>query len=120
MVIKISTHTLQIPLLVLQYLYYNNNYYYTTTIAKNTTNTTTTTIQVAAAEQRCANKEELSTLLGRGRSKQGMFLGNLLEGELEIGQCSAHINNILSAEEIVRTIWNEFEIVKSNPLARKE
>jgi enoyl-[acyl-carrier protein] reductase II len=67
--------------------------------------------QVAEAEGRCASKEELVTLLGRGRSKQGMFLGDLQNGELEIGQCSAHI-------KIVDSIWTEFTALRQDPLMR--
>jgi enoyl-[acyl-carrier protein] reductase II len=74
--------------------------------------------QVVEAESRCANKEELVTLLGRGRSKQGMFLGDLQNGELEIGQCSAHINDIKSAKEIVDSIWTEFTALRQDPLMR--
>ena len=41
------------------------------------------------------NTEELKTALGRARAKKGMFEGDLVEGELEIGQCSALIHEIL-------------------------
>jgi hypothetical protein len=44
--------------------------------------------QVQAAEQGGVGNEELKALLGKGRSKKGMFEGNLEEGELEIGQSS--------------------------------
>lgn len=55
-----------------------------------------------------AGKEELEKLLGRGRAKKGMFEGDLTEGELEIGQVSALIKNIMPAGDIVREIWNDF------------
>lgn len=74
--------------------------------------------QVAEAESRCASKEELSALLGRGRSKQGMFLGDLQNGELEIGQCSAHINDIRSAKDIVDSMWREFTLLREDPLRK--
>ena len=64
--------------------------------------------QVQAAEISGASKEILSELLGKGRSRKGMFEGNLHEGELEIGQVSSMIKNILPASEILRNIWNEF------------
>jgi enoyl-[acyl-carrier protein] reductase II len=73
---------------------------------------------VVEAEGRCASKEDLLTLLGRGRSKQGMFQGDLQNGELEIGQCSAHINDIKSAKEIVDSIWAEFQLLAQDPLRR--
>ncbi len=64
--------------------------------------------QVKAAEERGASVEELKNLLGRARSKKGMFEGDLDEGELEIGQISASIEDILPAAEILNTIWKEF------------
>lgn len=69
---------------------------------------------VLEAEKSCATKEELSDLLGRGRSKKGMFEGNLDEGELEIGQVSAFLNEQLSAKEIVERIIEEYhETIKA-------
>jgi len=64
--------------------------------------------QVHDAEQRCATKEELKTLLGRARAKRGMFEGDMDEGELEIGQVSSVIKEIKPAAEIVQDVWNEF------------
>src|SRR5690606_38574372 len=57
--------------------------------------------QVQEAENRCASKEELIQLLGRARAKKGMFEGNLDEGELEIGQVSAILKDLLPAAFIV-------------------
>jgi len=59
-----------------------------------------------------ASSEELIQVLGKGRSKQGMFEGNLEDGELEIGQVSATINDIRPAGKIVEDIIREFETVK--------
>jgi len=64
--------------------------------------------QVKAAEESGASPEELKQLLGKGRAKRGMFEGELDNGELEIGQVSAHINSILPAKEILNEIWQEF------------
>jgi enoyl-[acyl-carrier protein] reductase II len=72
--------------------------------------------QVAEAELRQADVEELKRLLGRGRAKKGMYEGNLEEGELEIGQVSAQVNDILPAGTIVKNIWNEFNEFLENPL----
>jgi enoyl-[acyl-carrier protein] reductase II len=47
-------------------------------------------------------------ILGRARAKKGMFEGDLQEGELEIGQVSSLLNEILPAEEIVKKVWKEF------------
>lgn len=55
-----------------------------------------------------ATVEELKTLLGRGRAKKGMFLGDLEDGELEIGQVSALIHDIKPAGEIVKELMKEF------------
>lgn len=65
-------------------------------------------LQVAEAEARGANREELAQLLGRSRAKKGMFEGNLKEGELEIGQVSAMLDDIQPAAEILQEIWQEF------------
>jgi enoyl-[acyl-carrier protein] reductase II len=48
-----------------------------------------------------------------------MYEGNLEEGELEIGQVSALVKDILPAGEIVKHIWNEFSETLSHPLANK-
>ena len=58
-------------------------------------------------------KEQLLKKLGRARAKLGMFEGDLDEGELEIGQASSQINNILSAVDIVNQIMDEFISLKS-------
>ncbi|MEO7311995.1 MAG: nitronate monooxygenase [Chitinophagaceae bacterium] len=64
--------------------------------------------QVAEAEQKVATNEEMQQILGRARAKTGMFAGDLDEGELEIGQVSALLNDILPAAVIVDQLWNEF------------
>ena len=69
--------------------------------------------QIISAYNRGATKEELVALLGRGRAKKGMFLGNLKDGELEIGQISAIMDTIKPASDIVKEIIEEFEIVKN-------
>lgn len=62
--------------------------------------------------EKCPTKEELVTLLGRGRAKRGMFEGDLTEGELEIGQIAGLIKEILPAATIVNTMIAEFEQAK--------
>ncbi len=69
--------------------------------------------QVQEAYASCATKDELIKLLGRGRAKKGMFEGDLDEGELEIGQVSGLIDEILPAAEIVEQIIAEFNLAKS-------
>jgi len=72
--------------------------------------------QVTEAEHRGAGIEELKQLLAKGRAKKGMFEGHLEEGELEIGQVSALVREILPAADIVAGIWGEFEEALQNPL----
>ena len=52
--------------------------------------------------------DELKAHLGRGRAKKGMFEGDLDEGELEIGQIAAVIDDILPVSEIVKNLVKEF------------
>ena len=61
------------------------------------------------AYQDGASVDEIKELLGRGRAKKGMFEGDLLEGELEIGQVSGLIHNIIPASEIVAEIMKDFK-----------
>ena len=68
--------------------------------------------QIQSAELRGATAEELKEILGRARSKRGMFEGDLEEGELEIGQVSAMLNKILPAAEIVKEIMDEYQEAK--------
>ena len=56
-----------------------------------------------------ATKEDLEKLLGRARAKRGMFEGDLVEGELEIGQISGLINNILPIKTIFENLILEME-----------
>jgi enoyl-[acyl-carrier protein] reductase II len=56
--------------------------------------------------------EELKELLGRARAKRGMFEGDLVEGELEIGQIAGLIHDIKPAAQIVREMVDEFEQAK--------
>lgn len=68
--------------------------------------------EVENAYARCASPEQLKQLLGRARAKRGMFEGDLDDGELEIGQVSALIHNILPASEIVSNLLAEFETAR--------
>ena len=69
------------------------------------------------AETRGASVEELKELLSKGRAKKGMFEGDLNNGELEIGQVSSLIKDILPASEIVKNIWTEFIEAIATPLS---
>ena len=61
---------------------------------------------------KCPTPEDLKELLGRARAKRGMFEGDLVEGELEIGQIAGLIHDILPVEEIVKNVISEFEYAK--------
>ncbi len=58
------------------------------------------------------NVEALKETLGRARSKRGMFEGDLEEGELEIGQVSALIEEVLPVEQVFQQLLREFEEAK--------
>lgn len=69
--------------------------------------------EVESAEARGASAEELKVLLGRGRSKKGMFEGDLDEGELEIGQVAYGIRDILPAADILHGIIRSYNQEKN-------
>ncbi len=68
--------------------------------------------RIHEAEQRGASAEELKEILGRSRAKRGMFEGDLEEGELEIGEASALVHDILPAGTIVQRLMDEFSEVR--------
>lgn len=63
---------------------------------------------VAQAEAEGADAASLMELLGRARAKLGMFEGDMEEGELEIGQVSAMLQEVKPAAEILKEIWTSF------------
>ncbi len=67
---------------------------------------------VQEAYANCASVEDLKTLLGRARAKRGMFEGDLVEGELEIGQIAGLIHDILPVETIIGNVIAEFNSAK--------
>jgi enoyl-[acyl-carrier protein] reductase II len=60
----------------------------------------------------CPSKEDLENLLGKRRAKRGMFEGDLVEGELEIGQIAGLIHEILPVSEIFKNVISEFEVAQ--------
>ena len=68
--------------------------------------------KVVESENRGDSIEELREILGKGRSKRGMFEGHLQEGELEIGQVSSMINEIKPVKEIIDEIISDFKTEK--------
>jgi enoyl-[acyl-carrier protein] reductase II len=63
--------------------------------------------------EQCPTKEELVQLLGRARAKRGMFEGDLIEGELEIGQIAGLIHEIKTAEDIIKEMIADFETARA-------
>lgn len=74
--------------------------------------------EVHAAETAGASAETLSALLGKGRAKKGMFEGDLINGELEIGQVSSLLKDILPAQKIIENVWSEFVVSQQQVLEK--
>ncbi|HKM94953.1 MAG TPA: nitronate monooxygenase [Prolixibacteraceae bacterium] len=70
--------------------------------------------QVEAAEMRGASPDELRDLLGKGRAKIGMFEGDLVEGELEIGQSASLINAIKPVSEVMQQLIVDYNVALKN------
>jgi len=75
--------------------------------------------QIQQAYQNKATRDELKNLLGTGRAKKGMFLGDLIEGELEVGQIAGTIDKIMPAKEIIDEIIDEFYRAKNEQSSSK-
>ena len=63
---------------------------------------------------KCPTKSDLENLLGKRRAKRGMFEGDLVDGELEIGQIAGLIHDIKSVDLIIKEIITEFNLVKES------
>lgn len=66
------------------------------------------TTAVEEVEARGASAEEMKELLGKGRSKKGIFEGNLQEGELEIGQVASLFREMQTVSEVMKEIMEDF------------
>ena len=64
--------------------------------------------RVEEAENRGASAEELKEILGFGRSRKGIFEGDLIEGELEIGQVSYMIKAIPTVQDVFDELLLEY------------
>jgi len=73
--------------------------------------------QVSEAENAGAAAPELEALLGRARAKKGMFEGDMIEGELEIGQVSSLIKSVIPAADVVKEMWTEFTAASQQPFS---
>ena len=76
--------------------------------------------KIAEAEDRGATVDELREILGKGRSKKGIFEGDIYEGELEIGQIASTIHEIKSVGEVIQEIVNDYnsELDRMKKLSR--
>lgn len=68
--------------------------------------------QVAKAEAEGATADKLRELQGKGRSKRGIFEGDLAEGMLEIGQCAALTNERETVADVFRELLAGYEVAK--------
>jgi enoyl-[acyl-carrier protein] reductase II len=68
--------------------------------------------EVEKLELAGASKETLKELLGKGRSKKGILEGDLVQGELEIGEISALLNKVETAQEIIDDFVNTYAAAK--------
>ena len=71
--------------------------------------------KVAEAEGKGATPDELLSLIGVGRTKRGIFDGDMEDGTLEIGQIASAIRQIQSADEIVKDLMTEFDAAVKKP-----
>lgn len=69
--------------------------------------------RIAEAEVRGASADELRDILGRAASKRGIFEGDIVNGELEIGQAASYIKDVLPVSEIMDTLVAEYEECKA-------
>lgn len=72
--------------------------------------------QIKEAESKGASEDELKNILGKSRSRKGIFEGDLNEGELEIGQAASFVKELLPAAKILGEIWNQYQQAKTKLL----
>lgn len=70
--------------------------------------------KVKALEDAGGDRDQFMTLLGKGRAKAGMLDGDLIEGELEIGQVSGLIHDIPTTTQLVQTLIAEYEHARNH------
>lgn len=66
--------------------------------------------QIQEMEHRGASADEIREVLGRGRARKGIFEGDLVEGELEIGQIASSIDSIISAQQVIKEMIEQFNV----------
>lgn len=75
--------------------------------------------QIERMEDLGASESELRDFLGKGRAKKGVFEGDLIDGELEIGQVASQIDKLQSAQDVVSEIIDEFNQIHQCIMAKK-
>ncbi|WP_288317773.1 NAD(P)H-dependent flavin oxidoreductase [Xylanibacter caecicola] len=68
--------------------------------------------RIAEAEARGASADELRDILGRAASKRGIFEGDTVNGELEIGQVASYIKEVRPVSDIMETLVSEYKECK--------
>ena len=63
-------------------------------------------------ENNNASPEKIKELLGKGRAKKGMLLGELCEGELEVGQICSLIKDLPSCQEMIEKIIKDYQQIQ--------
>jgi enoyl-[acyl-carrier protein] reductase II len=67
---------------------------------------------VKVAEEDCADAEKLSQILGKGRAKAGMLEGDVVDGELEVGQIVSNVKSIPSCQALISSLIVDFAEAK--------
>lgn len=73
-------------------------------------------LRMDAAERAGGTVAELREMMGKARTRKGMFEGDLVEGDLEIGQCAALVRDILPAGKVVQDMYAEYQAALASPL----
>lgn len=67
---------------------------------------------ITQAEKSGSTPDQLKQILGKGRSRLGIFEGDLVNGELEIGQLSSRIRRIDGVVDIMNRLISEYNSIK--------
>ena len=59
-------------------------------------------------EEQGASAQQLLEYLGKGRAQKGIHLGDLEEGELEVGQISGMIHDLPTVHDLVQKLITEY------------
>jgi enoyl-[acyl-carrier protein] reductase II len=64
---------------------------------------------IVEQESKGASREELIKVLGKGRAKKGMLEGDLINGELEIGQIASILNDQKPSAQIIKNLIQAYK-----------